>query len=220
MSVGEQEINTRVLQIIRNEHIKVIRLWTQFDQTQHNLSDPCDLCLQYSVPVIKYNRNGFKPRPRQLILTQVAAYVIEEAKIKQRVLYTVLKGQNNITCFCFHTEWFFPHPVGLQSPFDLLLAGISVSNLTDRIIVFHIMCEDPKEKVCGCRSVCACAYSTFGLFRKATLHLRCMKMNEFMLWNENYNLSPLWPLQFYTNEAHFKVKDNFPMGTKEWPDAF
>ncbi|XP_075875661.1 unconventional myosin-Ih [Nelusetta ayraudi] len=89
--ISEQEINTRVLQIIRNEHIK------------------------YSVPVIKYNRNGFKPRPRQLILTQVAAYVIEEAKIKQRVLYTVLKG-------------------------------ISVSNLTDRIIVFHIMCEDPKEK--------------------------------------------------------------------------
>lgn len=50
--------------------------------------------LQYSVPVIKYNRNGFKRRPRQLILTQTAAYVIEEAKIKQRVLYTFLKGQD------------------------------------------------------------------------------------------------------------------------------
>uniref|UniRef100_A0A8C4DHL7 Myosin IHa n=1 Tax=Dicentrarchus labrax TaxID=13489 RepID=A0A8C4DHL7_DICLA len=84
-------INIRVLQMIRNEHIK------------------------YSIPVIKYDRKGFKPRPRQLILTQTAAYVIEEAKIKQRVLYTSLKG-------------------------------ISVSNLTDSIIVFHITCEDPKQK--------------------------------------------------------------------------
>ncbi|KAM7391895.1 hypothetical protein PAMP_022543 [Pampus punctatissimus] len=89
--ISEQDINMRVLQMIRNEHIK------------------------YSVPVIKYDRNGFKPRPRQLILTHTAAYLIEEAKIKQRVLYTSLKG-------------------------------ISVSNLTDGIIVFHITCEDPKQK--------------------------------------------------------------------------
>ncbi|XP_051278013.1 unconventional myosin-Ih [Dicentrarchus labrax] len=89
--ISEQDINIRVLQMIRNEHIK------------------------YSIPVIKYDRKGFKPRPRQLILTQTAAYVIEEAKIKQRVLYTSLKG-------------------------------ISVSNLTDSIIVFHITCEDPKQK--------------------------------------------------------------------------
>ncbi|XP_072244088.1 unconventional myosin-Ih [Leuresthes tenuis] len=89
--ISDQEINMRILQVIRNEQIK------------------------YSVPVIKYDRNGFKPRPRQLILTQTAAYLIEEAKIKQRVLYTSLKG-------------------------------ISVSNLTDGIIVFHITCEDPKQK--------------------------------------------------------------------------
>lgn len=62
--------------------------------------------LQYGVPVIKYNRNGFKPRPRQLVLTQTAAYVIEEAKIKQRVLYTFLKGQNNTTCLSCHQECF------------------------------------------------------------------------------------------------------------------
>uniref|UniRef100_A0A669CBR3 Myosin IH n=1 Tax=Oreochromis niloticus TaxID=8128 RepID=A0A669CBR3_ORENI len=54
-------INPRVIQMIRNERIK------------------------YCVPVIKYDRNGFKPRQRQLILTQTAVYVIEEAKIKQRV---------------------------------------------------------------------------------------------------------------------------------------
>ncbi|XP_071755900.1 unconventional myosin-Ih [Centroberyx gerrardi] len=89
--ISEQDINMKVLQMIRNERIK------------------------YSVPVIKYDRNGFKPRPRQLILTQTAAYVIDDAKIKQRVLYTSLKG-------------------------------ISISNLTDSIIVFHITCEDPKQK--------------------------------------------------------------------------
>ncbi|KAG7490356.1 unconventional myosin-Ih [Solea senegalensis] len=91
ISSGEQDINVRVLQMIRNERIK------------------------YSVPVIKYHRNGFKPKPRQLVLTETAAYVIDEAKITQRVLYTVLKG-------------------------------ISVSNLTDGMIVFHVTCEDPKQK--------------------------------------------------------------------------
>lgn len=54
---------------------------------------------QYSVPVIKYDRNGFKPRPRQVILTQTAAYVVEEAKIKRRVLYTFLKGQDNMIIY-------------------------------------------------------------------------------------------------------------------------
>lgn len=47
---------------------------------------------QYSVPVVKYDRNGFRPRLRQLIFTQEAAYLIEEAKIKQRIVYTSLKG--------------------------------------------------------------------------------------------------------------------------------
>ncbi|XP_054905098.1 unconventional myosin-Ih [Poeciliopsis prolifica] len=89
--ISEQEINIRVLSMIRNEQIK------------------------YCVPVIKYDRNGFKPRPRQLILTKTAAYLVEEAKIKQRVSYNSLKG-------------------------------ISVSNLSDGIIVIHITCEDPKQK--------------------------------------------------------------------------
>uniref|UniRef100_A0A669C5W1 Myosin IH n=1 Tax=Oreochromis niloticus TaxID=8128 RepID=A0A669C5W1_ORENI len=89
--ISEEDINPRVIQMIRNERIK------------------------YCVPVIKYDRNGFKPRQRQLILTQTAVYVIEEAKIKQRVLYTSLKG-------------------------------ISVSNLTDSTIVFHITREEPKQK--------------------------------------------------------------------------
>ncbi|XP_023199813.1 unconventional myosin-Ih-like isoform X3 [Xiphophorus maculatus] len=66
--ISEQEINIRVLSMIRNEQIK------------------------YSVPVIKYDRNGFKPRPRQFILTKTAAYLVEEAKIKQRVSYNSLQG--------------------------------------------------------------------------------------------------------------------------------
>lgn len=35
-----------------------------------------------------------------------------------------------------------------KSVCNLLIAGISVSNLTDGVIVFHITCEDPKQKVC------------------------------------------------------------------------
>uniref|UniRef100_A0A8C8JFY5 Myosin IHa n=1 Tax=Oncorhynchus tshawytscha TaxID=74940 RepID=A0A8C8JFY5_ONCTS len=69
----------------------------------------------YSIPIVKYDRNGFKARPRQLILTQTAAYVVDDAKIKQRVLYTTLKG-------------------------------VSVSTLSDGIIIFHIPSEDDKQK--------------------------------------------------------------------------
>uniref|UniRef100_A0A671NXH9 Unconventional myosin-Ih-like n=1 Tax=Sinocyclocheilus anshuiensis TaxID=1608454 RepID=A0A671NXH9_9TELE len=65
---GEKDINIKVLQQICPEGIK------------------------YSVPVIKYDRNGFRPRFRQLIFTQAAAYLVEEAKIKQRVNYSSLKG--------------------------------------------------------------------------------------------------------------------------------
>ncbi|KTF72463.1 hypothetical protein cypCar_00034826 [Cyprinus carpio] len=66
--INEQDINMRILQTIRHERIK------------------------YSVPVVKYDRNGFKSRPRQLVLTQAAVYLVEEAKIKQRVDYVSLKG--------------------------------------------------------------------------------------------------------------------------------
>lgn len=96
--------------------------------------------------MIKYDRNGFKPRPRQLILTQTAAYVIEEAKIKQRVLYTSLKGQNNVIIYISPLRMFL---FWAKSVCYCLVAGISVSNLSDGIIVFHITCEDPKQKVCG-----------------------------------------------------------------------
>ncbi|XP_064798532.1 unconventional myosin-Ih-like isoform X2 [Oncorhynchus masou masou] len=66
--ISEEDIHIKVYQMIRQEHIK------------------------YSVPVVKYDRNGFRPRFRQLIYTGSAAYLVEEAKIKQRVEFNNLKG--------------------------------------------------------------------------------------------------------------------------------
>ncbi|XP_055003295.1 unconventional myosin-Ih [Sorex araneus] len=48
--------------------------------------------VQYGVPVVKYDRTGSKARPRQLLLTQKAAYVVEVAKIKQKIEYAALRG--------------------------------------------------------------------------------------------------------------------------------
>lgn len=53
--------------------------------------------LQYGIPVTKYDRKGFKARQRQLILTQKAAYVVELAKIKQKIEYSALKGETQAT---------------------------------------------------------------------------------------------------------------------------
>ncbi|XP_019394390.1 PREDICTED: unconventional myosin-Ih isoform X1 [Crocodylus porosus] len=63
-----KEINSKVLQLIQSEMVK------------------------YVTQVVKYDRNGFKPRERQLVFTTVAAYVVEMAKIKQRIEYATLKG--------------------------------------------------------------------------------------------------------------------------------
>lgn len=52
--------------------------------------------LQYGVPVIKYDRRGFKMRQRKLIFTQKAAYVVELAKIKQKIEYPTLKGRKQV----------------------------------------------------------------------------------------------------------------------------
>ncbi|KAG7272857.1 LOW QUALITY PROTEIN: hypothetical protein CRUP_029297 [Coryphaenoides rupestris] len=65
--ISEGDISLRVLQTIRHEVIK------------------------YGVPVVKYDRNGFRPRVRQLLLTQTAVYLVEEAKVKQRIHYNALK---------------------------------------------------------------------------------------------------------------------------------
>ncbi|XP_056676907.1 unconventional myosin-Ih-like [Monodelphis domestica] len=66
--IDEAAINPKVLQLLGSENI------------------------QYGTPVVKYDRNGFKARPRQLILTEKALYVVELAKIKQRIEYEALNG--------------------------------------------------------------------------------------------------------------------------------
>ncbi|XP_019401424.1 PREDICTED: unconventional myosin-Ic isoform X1 [Crocodylus porosus] len=63
-----EDINAKVLQALGSETIK------------------------YAVPVIKYDRKGYKARARQLLLTQTAVFIVEEAKIKQRIDYANLTG--------------------------------------------------------------------------------------------------------------------------------
>uniref|UniRef100_A0A669BLJ0 Myosin Ic, paralog a n=1 Tax=Oreochromis niloticus TaxID=8128 RepID=A0A669BLJ0_ORENI len=46
---------------------------------------------KYGVSVIKYDRRGFKPRPRQLLLTNTFAVLVDKTKIKQRIDYTALR---------------------------------------------------------------------------------------------------------------------------------
>uniref|UniRef100_A0A8C2M6A0 Unconventional myosin-Ic n=1 Tax=Cricetulus griseus TaxID=10029 RepID=A0A8C2M6A0_CRIGR len=46
----------------------------------------------YAVPVVKYDRKGYKPRSRQLLLTPSAVVIVEDAKVKQRIDYTNLTG--------------------------------------------------------------------------------------------------------------------------------
>uniref|UniRef100_A0A8C1X9K0 Myosin Ic, paralog a n=1 Tax=Cyprinus carpio TaxID=7962 RepID=A0A8C1X9K0_CYPCA len=46
----------------------------------------------YGVPVIKYDRHGFRARMRQLLLTTSSAVLVQEAKIKQRIDYGTLLG--------------------------------------------------------------------------------------------------------------------------------
>lgn len=49
---------------------------------------------QYGVSVIKYDRRGFKPRPRQLLLTNTFAVLVDRTKIKQKLDYSALRGEN------------------------------------------------------------------------------------------------------------------------------
>ncbi|XP_018116432.2 unconventional myosin-Ih [Xenopus laevis] len=66
--LSEQDINPKVLQLMNYDRIK------------------------YGIAAVKYDRHGFKARPRQLLLTQSAVYVTEQAKIKQKIEYSGLKG--------------------------------------------------------------------------------------------------------------------------------
>uniref|UniRef100_A0A8C6UC77 Myosin Ic, paralog b n=1 Tax=Neogobius melanostomus TaxID=47308 RepID=A0A8C6UC77_9GOBI len=48
--------------------------------------------MKYGVSVTKYDRKGYKARPRQLLLTNDSAIIVEEGKLKQRIEYGTLKG--------------------------------------------------------------------------------------------------------------------------------
>uniref|UniRef100_A0A8C5ADQ1 Unconventional myosin-Ic-like n=1 Tax=Gadus morhua TaxID=8049 RepID=A0A8C5ADQ1_GADMO len=61
--LGDEHINLKVVQTLGSEKV------------------------QYGVSVIKYDRRGFKPRPRQLLLTGSAIILVEKTKIKQRIDY-------------------------------------------------------------------------------------------------------------------------------------
>ncbi|RXN07651.1 unconventional myosin-Ic-like isoform X1 [Labeo rohita] len=63
-----EDINPKVLQALGNEKMK------------------------YAVPVTKYDRKGYKARNRQLLLMASSAVIVEEAKLKQRIDYSSLKG--------------------------------------------------------------------------------------------------------------------------------
>lgn len=45
------------------------------------------------MPVVKYDRKGYKPRSRQLLLTPSAVVIVEDAKVKQRIEYANLTGE-------------------------------------------------------------------------------------------------------------------------------
>ncbi|XP_053136397.1 unconventional myosin-Ih isoform X2 [Hemicordylus capensis] len=64
----ENELSPKVLQMIRHEKVK------------------------YVTSVVKYDRKGFKPRERLLVLTRIAGYILEAAKIKQKIEYAAIKG--------------------------------------------------------------------------------------------------------------------------------
>ncbi|GCB79458.1 hypothetical protein scyTo_0017893, partial [Scyliorhinus torazame] len=66
--IGTNEINNKVLQLIESDKIK------------------------YAVAVVKYDRNGYRPRVRQLLVTADSVFIVEEAKLKQRIEYTNLNG--------------------------------------------------------------------------------------------------------------------------------
>uniref|UniRef100_UPI00398EEF66 unconventional myosin-Ic-like n=1 Tax=Pristiophorus japonicus TaxID=55135 RepID=UPI00398EEF66 len=66
--IATNEINAKVLQVIESDKIK------------------------YAVAVTKYDRNGYRPRARQLLVTPSSAFIVEEAKVKQRIDYPSLKG--------------------------------------------------------------------------------------------------------------------------------
>lgn len=66
--LDNEEINLKVVQTLGNDKVK------------------------YGIAVTKYDRRGFKARPRQLLLTSSFAVLVAEAKLKQRIDYAALRS--------------------------------------------------------------------------------------------------------------------------------
>lgn len=52
------------------------------------------LLMQYSVPVVKFDRHGYKPRERILCITNCALYLLDakDSKIKHRLTFNTITG--------------------------------------------------------------------------------------------------------------------------------
>lgn len=189
--VGEDDINIRVLQMVRHERIKVSfsgSLWFSISQmwqgrnckpgqTQSKYHDmpltkdllslwnlAPNLCvflfLQYSVPVVKYDRKGYKPRQRQLIFTQAAAYLADEAKVKQRVAYANLKG--DLTGYILLLSMmllFYDQFSCLTAPVSLLLRSptsetYSRSLTCSSVLPVHTFFPPANNRPCSCPFDC------------------------------------------------------------------
>ncbi|CAB4027435.1 unconventional myosin-Ic-like [Paramuricea clavata] len=72
---------------------------------------------KYCIDVVKYDRHGYKPRSRVLIVTNEAIYLVEPSnfKVKEKVLHSEVKG-------------------------------ISVSSLGDNVLILHTTCEQKEDK--------------------------------------------------------------------------
>uniref|UniRef100_A0A665X1S0 Unconventional myosin-Ic-like n=1 Tax=Echeneis naucrates TaxID=173247 RepID=A0A665X1S0_ECHNA len=66
--VEREQINLKVVQTLGNDKV------------------------QYGASVTKYDRRGFKPRPRQLLLTNNFAVLVDRTKIKQKIDYATMRG--------------------------------------------------------------------------------------------------------------------------------
>lgn len=104
-STEETDISPKVLQLIQGEKVKVRKeSWSSAAVSTSQALQPHVMpqkevlipapYSQYATPVVKYDRNGFKARERLLVLTQSSAYVVEMAKIKQKIDYATLKGNS------------------------------------------------------------------------------------------------------------------------------
>ncbi|CDQ69477.1 unnamed protein product [Oncorhynchus mykiss] len=90
--LNSEEFNLKVIQTLGNDKVKVM-----FATPVSPLSLCCCwlsslILLIYGIAVTKYDRRGYKARPRQLLLTSSFAMLVAEAKLKQRIDYATLRS--------------------------------------------------------------------------------------------------------------------------------